>query len=87
VGEALSKHDGTTAQGRTSRPAPAALRDTEHELFDDQDADIEPIHIGTAARPQPQSQPQPAQAADELITLTVEGHQHSGRQRTERQSA
>ncbi|HET9493619.1 MAG TPA: nickel insertion protein [Chloroflexia bacterium] len=85
VGDALSKHESTTAQGRTNRPVPAARRNAEHELFDEQDADIEPIQIGAAARPHPQ--PQPAQAADELITLTVEGHQHSGRQRTERQSA
>jgi uncharacterized protein (DUF111 family) len=85
VGDALGKHEGTTAQGRTNRPAPAARSNAEPELFDDQDADVEPIQIGTAARPQPQ--PQPAQPADEVITLTVEGHQHSGRQRTERQSA
>jgi uncharacterized protein (DUF111 family) len=85
VGEALGKHETTTAQGRNNRGVATSRRNAEPELFDEQDPLIEPIQIGTAARPQPQ--PQPAQAAEEVITLTVEGHQHSGRQRTERQSA
>jgi uncharacterized protein (DUF111 family) len=85
VGEALGKHDGTTAQGRTSRSVPPLGRGSQTDLPNEHAARMEPIQIGTAARPQ--AQPQPAQANDELITLTVEGHQHSGRQRTERQSA
>ena len=81
VGDALGKHEGTTAQGRTNRPTATSRRSPEPELFEEPDAQVEPIQIGTAARPQP------VQANDELISLTVEGHQHSGRQRTERQSA
>jgi uncharacterized protein (DUF111 family) len=81
IGEALGKHDGSTTQGRTSRSAPAS-RHTDEPL-EEPDAYTEPIQIGTVPRAQ-----QPlAQANDEPLTLTVEGHQHSGRQRTERQSA
>jgi uncharacterized protein (DUF111 family) len=81
VGDALGKHDGTSAQGRSNRFGATAQHGSEPEVFEEQEGKVQPIHIATTGRPQP------VQAPDDVITLTVEGHQHSGRQPTERQSA